>query len=675
MRLTARLCLLSVFGLTAACDEQAILHDSKVKKDGGHEVSVGQEGARPDGGPSKDVVIVNDTAPAADCRVAPSCGVLFSYPKGSESTCELFGDFNGWKTGVAMTLVGSSWQTTLTLNNAQQVLYKFVLDGKTWVSDPANPKRSNDGFKNSILDVACPPGCSKLDAGPKKDTGPKGDTGPAPDTGTTTSYDWRNAVMYFVLIDRFHDGDKNNSKTEPGVDPPANWYGGDLKGVLAKLQANYFSDLGVNVLWLSSPVDAPSGKYAGDDGHYYTGYHGYWPAELDKVEEHLGDLTALQQVVAEAHKQGIRVILDYVMNHVHSSSSTYTNNTSWFWSLQYNGKSCVCGDGCSWDYSPEKERCWFRDYLPDFNFTVTGARQFSVQNAMKWAKDSGCDGFRLDAVKHIELSWVTELRSTLNAQPPKPGEKFYLVGETYSSDKGTIKSYINPSMLDGQFDFPMRAQLVKNLLMRQGTMYDLDSFLNGNDGYYGSSAIMGTFLGNHDLPRSINLCEDTPQFGDWDSGKSRSWSNQPSQPGYDRAYQRLGVGFTALLTLPGIPLVYYGDEVGLAGGGDPDNRRPMPWSGTSTDQDNLRTLIGKLTKIRAAHPALRYGARKQVWINNDVYAYEMTSGSDKVVVVLNRSDSTQTVNLTGSTYTDLLTGGTVTASSVSMSPRSSRILQ
>jgi glycosidase len=667
MRLTARLCLLALLGLASACDEQAILHDSKVSaKDGGHELSLGQEGKRPDGGPGKDVVIVNDLGPTPDlsCGTPASCSVLFSYPKGSESTCELFGDFNGWKTGIAMTLVGSNWQTTVPLNNGGQVLYKFVLDGTTWVSDPNCPKQTNDGYKNSILDVVCPPTCSKPDGGPKGDT-----------SGPATVYDWRDAVMYFVLVDRFNDGDKNNNKPEQNVETAANWHGGDLKGVLDKLQSSYFSGLGVNVLWLSSPVDAPDGKYAGDDGHNYTGYHGYWPAELDKVEERLGDLTLLQQVVAEAHKQKIRVILDYVMNHVHESSSTYKNQSGWFWSLQYNGKDCVCGDGCSWDYSPEKERCWFRKYLPDFNFTITPARQFSVQNAMKWAKDSGCDGFRLDAVKHIELSWVTELRSTLNAQPPKPGEKFYLIGETYSSDKGTIKSYVNPSMLDGQFDFPMRAQLVRNLLMRQGTMYELDTFLNGNDGYYGPGSIMGTFLGNHDLPRSINLCEDTPQFGDWDSGKARSWNNLPGQPSYDRAYQRLGVGFTALLTLPGIPLVYYGDEIGLAGGGDPDNRRPMPWSGTSADQDNLRALIGKLTKIRTAHPALRYGSRKQVWISNDVYAYQMTSGSDKVVVVLNRSDATQTINLQGSSYADLLNGGTVTASSVSMPPRSSRILQ
>ena len=666
MHVRSCLCLLSLF---AACEDMGIMADSKPgKKDG----AVRLDGRR-DAGPGTDVVIGNeagkDSGPTADTGTPPdacvppaSCGILFSYPKGSESKVELAGDFNGWK-GVAMTLAGNTWQTTVTLKSNSQVLYKFVLDGTTWVSDPQNPKKTSDGYGNSILDVACPSTCVKPDSGP------------APDSGPTTAFDWRDGVIYFVLVDRFSDGDKSNNSPEAGVENAANWQGGDLKGVLDKIQAGYFTGLGVNVLWLSSPVDAPAGKYIGDDGHYYTGYHGYWPTELDKVEERIGDLALLQQVVSEAHKQNIKVILDYVMNHVHDSSPTYKSNGGWFWSLQYGGKECVCGGGCTWDFSPEKERCWFRSYLPDFNFTVQAARGYSVANAIKWAKDSGADGFRLDAVKHIELSWLTDLRTALNQQVSRP-QKFYLVGETYTNDKGLIKQYINPSsMLDGQFDFPLRATLVRTILMRQGTFYDLESFLSANDGYYGSGSIMGTFIGNHDLPRIVNLAEDTPQFGDWDSGKSRAWNNLPWQPSYDRAYQRVGVAFAALLTLPGIPLIYYGDEIGLAGGGDPDNRRFMQWSGTSTHQDALRALVSKLTKIRAAHPALRQGTRKQVWLGNDVYAYELTSGGDKLVVVLNRSDVDQTIKLQGSSYTDLLNGGTVAGSSLTTPARTARILQ
>jgi glycosidase len=124
-----------------------------------------------------------------------------------------------------------------------------------------------------------------------------------------------------------------------------------------------------------------------------------------------------------------------------------------------------------------------------------------------------------------------------------------------------------------------------------------------------------------------------------------------------------------------VPLIYYGDEVGLAGGGDPDNRRFMAWSGYSSDQTALKAHLTKLTKLRAAHPALRYGTRKQHWVANDVYAYSMTHGSDKVYVVLNRSDTQQQIFLPGTSYQDLLGGGTVSASKVVLSPRSSLVLK
>lgn len=499
----------------------------------------------------------------------------------------------------------------------------------------------------------------------------------APGEGTQpTPFDWTGGVMYFVLVDRFLDGDSGNNNPVAGAEQAANFQGGDLAGVLARLKDGYFSKLGVNVLWLSSPLDAPDGKYAGKDGHDHTGYHGYWPRELDQVEARIGDLSLLKQVVSEAHARGVRIVLDYVMNHVHDTSSIYKSNPGWFWPLDVGGKQCICGQGCSWS-APEGLRCWFDPFLPDFDFTSAPARSFSVGNALKWIKDTGIDGYRLDAVKHIEETWLTDLRTRIQAEVVQPGQRFYLVGETFDGDPTVLKPFIDPqTKLDGQFDFPLRAQLVKVILMRQGSFNDLEVFLAGNEGFYGAGALMGTFLGNHDLPRAIHLAEDTPQFSEWDTGKSRAWSNQPGQPSYDRPYQRLAVAFTALLTLPGLPTIYYGDEIGLAGAGDPDNRRMMTWSGTSADQDGLRDHLTRLIGLRRAHPALRGGTRQQVWIAADVYAYRMSAGSDALTVVLNRSDSEQTIQLSGTTpLTDLLAGGSFIPSSIKVPARSSLVLQ
>jgi glycosidase len=517
-------------------------------------------------------------------------------------------------------------------------------------------------------------------ATPTGDGGYKGDGVKPTGDGSVQpgKFDWHDGIMYFVLLDRFLDGDATNNSQVAGCESQTNYQGGDLAGVLKKLKDGYFEQLGVNVLWLSSPVDAPETKWPGrlsgtttSDGHNYTGYHGYWPVELDKIEGRLGDLTLLEQVVTEAHNRGIKVLLDYVMNHVHIDSSVWTNHQDYFW----NNPSCLCGNGpgCNWDPKDGGTKCWFDPFLPTFNFTNAAARAYSVGDAMSWITKAKVDGYRLDAIKQVEMSWLTDLRSRLNKEVTG---RFYLIGETFDGNRDLIKSFVDPTTkLDGQFDFPLRAAVVRIVLMRQGGMGDLDSFLASNDSYYGANAIMGTFLGNHDLPRTIHLAEDTPQFGEWDTAKDRAWTNQPSLPGAASAFERLGLGFAVLMTLPGIPMIYYGDEIGMAGAGDPDNRKMMTWSGTTTNQDNLRTKISKLIQIRRQHAALRQGTRQKITATTDLYVYKMVKGTDALIVAINRSDSEQSFSLTGSTFTDLLTGESIPAGTVKVPARSARILQ
>jgi glycosidase len=380
--------------------------------------------------------------------------------------------------------------------------------------------------------------------------------------------------------------------------------------------------------------------------------------------------------VTEAHTAGIRVILDYAMNHVHVSSPVYAQHNDWFWPVDYNGKKCVCGEGCSWE-GPEGKRCWFRDYLPDFDFTNTDARNFSVGNAVQWIKDTGIDGFRLDAVKHIEDAWVTDLRAKVKAEiEPTSGEHFYMVGETFTGDRDTIKYYVDPyTMLDGQFDFPLRAKIVATMLIRSAPMSDLAGFLDSNDNYYGSG-LMSTFVGNHDVPRSIHFAEDNPLWGnEWADGKDKSWSGQPGLPSSTSAFERLANAYTVIFTTRGIPLLYYGDEIGMPGGGDPDNRRMMQWTGLSGGQTKLLDHVKKLTALREAHDALRYGTRTTLGSSTDTIAYKMAYNADVVYVAINRGDSAQSIgNLPSGSLKDELSGTSVTGPSVSVPARSSMIL-
>jgi glycosidase len=598
--------------------------------------------ARPDGGPGDGD---DDGDDDGACEPARSCPVVFRYD-GAATNVELRGDFapGAWETGRPLEAKDGGFELALDLAHGQVVQYKLVVDG-VWMLDPQNPDTIDDGHgnQNSVVTADC-------------------------DDCDAAGFDWRDGVMYFVFLDRFRNGDTTNDGPGGGVEAAAAYHGGDLAGVRLALEDGYFDDLGVNVLWLTSPIDNADGAYVGDDGHSYTAYHGYWPRDLEASEARFGDREALAEVVDAAHARGIKVVLDYVMNHVSIESPLYAEHPDWFWPLDAGGRECVCGGGCGWGGS-DGRRCWFRSYLPDFDFTNGAARAWSVDNAIRWAKDTGVDGYRLDAVKHIETSWITDLRARLRAELGP--DRFYLVGETFDGDRGLIGGYVDPkTMLDGQFDFPLRAHLAREILARQGSMADLDGFLASNDAFYGAGAVMGTFIGNHDLPRPVHIAEDSPVFGEWDSGKWKAWDALPAVPGYPRPFERLAVAWAFLMTTKGIPLIYYGDEIGMAGGGDPDNRRPMQWDGLATEQAWLREQIASLAALRAAHPALRRGTRATLGVSTDAYVYEMRGAGDRVVVALNRGDTAVTApGLPAGDYVDLATGATVSAP-LELPPRS-----
>jgi glycosidase len=628
------------------------------------------DGMGPDGGSystsvgsatSVDTGDVDTTGGPNECDEANKrCAHEFTLVDDGYGTVALFGDFagDGWENGVPMANDGGTWRAEVPVPFDAEVLYKFRVDDATWVTDPENPNTAPDGQggENSVLS---PVTCEEFTCEPD----------------VVGLFDWRDSVIYFVFVDRFSNGDPSN---DGGVGVPlaADWQGGDWAGVTQRIESGYFEDLGVNTLWLSVPMDNTDDIGPGSDGQEYSAYHAYWPSRLDETEEHFGTLAELQQLVDTAHEHDLKVLFDYAMNHVHVSSPVYDEHPEWFWPNDNgSGGDCTCGSGCSWD-GDQGRRCWFTGYLPDFDFTDDAARQFSIDNALQWVADTGVDGYRLDAVKHIEDAWLLDLRARVTDEvEPESGEHFYMVGETFTGQMDTIAHYVNPEMLDGQFDFPLRMQMAYNVLMRQGSMQDLAGMMDANDDYYGA-AIMSTFIGNHDIPRAIHLAQDTPLWGDqWADGKDRAWSNQPGLPAGAAAFERMGNAFTILLTTKGAPLVYYGDEVGMPGAGDPDNRRAMQWDGYSAGQMFLFDHIQRLTAIRAAHPATRRGTRTTLSSSNDTFVYSVEYGGDMVWVVVNRSDDeAQADGLPAESFVDELTTGAFEGPSVAVPPRSALVL-
>lgn len=629
------------------------------------------------------------------------CAETFTFPYNGETSVELRGDYRAgaWTKGDPMTHAGASWTVTVDVPWNVPVLFKFFVNGTTWTTNPAYPMSTDDAGDVNNVDsaITCPATFTCA-------------TPPVPPAGV---FDWRDAVIYFVFVDRFLDGDPTNNCNVTGTQSTpyttTNYAGGDWAGVTQKITSGYFTSLGVNTLWITVPLknaDDVADMGANGDTHMYSAYHGYWPKDPTATESCFGTAAELQALVTAAHAKNLKVLFDYAMVHVHTESSIYqqhmNDSPAWF------TPNCVCGaSGCgNFDTS-----CWFTNYLAHYDYTNPAARSFSINAAIQLVQQNGNDAFRLDAIKQVDPSWLAALRPAIAAQitaAQTPPQRFYMVGETYDfQNRALIASMIDSaSKLDGQFDFPLRIRLIEALLMRSTQnlltpddlswsrnappgMTGLSQFMDSNDAFYPSDAVMSTFIGNHDLPRSIAYAEQTlpswlsassPQNPSAADGKSNAWSNQPQTETDPNTYERLANAFAVILTNKGAPLIYYGDEIGLAGAGDPDNRRMMPWTGLSSAQQGLHDRIAALAALRAAHPAMRRGTRMTLDVSEDLWVYSLTTPAgdptpDTVYVAINRSDSDLTTTALPAGLTEQLTMTPEGSSPVTIPARQTRVFK
>jgi glycosidase len=463
-------------------------------------------------------------------------------------------------------------------------------------------------------------------------------------------FSFTDGTMYFAFTDRFLDGTPGNTAPASDVDPRANYEGGDFAGVQQTIESGYFDSLGVRTIWLSPPNANPDHSEIGLGGHLYTGYHGYWPTASRDTQKRFGDLDALKSLVKAAHKRGIRVIIDTVLNHVHQEHPYWQmhQNDGWFNPYTINGQTCQCGmPGCgNWDATtPDgnhgllpRYSCWFEPYMPDLDYENFDALTAMIDDALFWAREVDVDGFRVDAVKHFLLAATVRLRSKLHDEFEHAQPLFYLVGETFDGDRGLINSFIGPNALHAQFDFPIYFNIRSALASYSSSLRTLEQATKDSDAVFGS-APMAPFLGNHDVTRFLS--EASGQLTSDPQGQA--WSAPPPAPSTDDAYAKLRLALTFVLTSPGVPLIYYGDEYGQPGAGDPDNRRFMKWSGYSSFEQTTLDTTKKLGAARAELVALQRGTRTTMWIDDDLYVFARVSGSDAAVVVINRQFATRTV--------------------------------
>lgn len=457
---------------------------------------------------------------------------------------------------------------------------------------------------------------------------------------------WQDEIFYMVMTDRFHNGDKTNDQGSLPQDQHR-FHGGDFQGIIDKL--DYLQDVGVTTLWIS-PVHQQKRDFFGMDG-----YHGYWPTDFFQIEQSFGDMAKLKELVARAHDKGLKVVVDMVFNHLGYDAPLAKDPDKQEWFHHGGNARIPTQRGLE-----QGEFCG----LPDFAQENPEVSRYLIDMA-KWLIDeTGIDGMRLDAVRHVPKDFWKQFSSEIHAHT---GNDFLLLGEIYHPKPKATQVYQNEAALDTVFDFPLNFALRDTIGYNEDTTYlDNLSFFMSNilthpgesfrmvrgkddgdmrrlsdifaqDGVYRRPDLLVTMLDNHDMTRFATAAGSHGQ-------------------------ERLKLGITALMTMRGIPSFYYGTETGMEGGFD-SNRKDMEFAGKKDVTDHFRTLA----HLRHDSLALRRGYQKEVLADREVYAYARLHPKDSVVVALNNATEVSRRELRmpsevkeGTRFEDALTGQVVT---------------
>jgi len=566
-----------------------------------------------------------------------------------------FGDFNSLLT-VRSTQVSRSVLHTLNYKmTCEGLVLSFRLDG--YDKQPAKDdifamlgnsllEKERIGLEGNRIDVTLPHNCTDMLrlAVTHEGTSTPMHNVPLRDgeiAGREThAFEWQDAVIYAIMVDRFLDGDPANTHRadHPELHVKANFHGGDLQGILTKLEEGYFDSLGINILWLSPVIRNTHEVFREYPAphRFYSAYHGYWPVHHRDIDERFGTMRLFKRLVKTAHAHGIRVLLDYVANHVHQDHSFYQQHPEWFGTLELpDGRKNIR----FWD--EYRLTTWFEPFLPSFDYINSPeALKAITDNAVWWVKETGIDGFRQDAVKHIpNLFWRTLTRK-LKGQIKRP---LFQIGETFGS-YDLISSYVNNGQLDSQFNFNLYETALQTFLSSDGSFDQLDEEMMKTFSVYGVNHLMGNLMDSHDKTRYMALADGDITLGNAMSAEI-GFTHPPSVD-HPESFQKALLYLTYMMTIPGTPVIYYGDEIGMSGAPDPDNRRPMRFNGGLSDLERAHLpRFQRIVRLRSRYSALRYGDFNTLLADKDLYAYMRSDFHGRVLVLLNKSNRIRTVTL------------------------------
>lgn len=486
---------------------------------------------------------------------------------------------------------------------------------------------------------------------------------------------WGEGLLYQVVTDRFR-GD-GGAPLEP-PETPGSRAGGTLDGVVAEIERGTFAAMGVTGLWISpvyvNPAELREGR---GDGHFYSGYHGYWVLDSRGVDPRIGGEAGLERLMAAAHASGLRVLLDVVPNHVYEENPRFKERAG-DEGFNWSDPACVCGLGdCDWGRFIQT--CWFTTYLPDLRLEDPAALRSVYEDLIWWTERFDADGVRIDAVPMMPRAATRRMAHELRASAA--GDAPFLIGEVFTGAGlwgiDVIRYYLGPDGLDSVFNFPLM-WVIRDVVAHESAGFgEVEAMLQSVErATEGAGAVMGQILGNHDTTRFFSEAHGDAGGDPW---------RTPAEAADDPiAFDRVRTGLTLLMTLPGLPVLYYGDEVGLAGGNDPDNRRVLPaWEALSAEQARTLALVRRLGALRRCSAGLRRGGRAALQVGEDVYAYARGEGAEAVLVMVSRAAELRSVKIPAGRvpdgeYVDVLSeqrfvvgGGDV---EVDLGARASRVL-
>lgn len=447
-------------------------------------------------------------------------------------------------------------------------------------------------------------------------------------------FDWDESVIYFMVTDRFFDGNESNNTASGaktyGKDNAGLYHGGDFAGITQKL--DYLEDLGINTIWITPIVENIPGVTVTDTGKedvpYNAAYHGYWASDFTKLNPTLGTEEEFQTLIDQAHSRGIRIMVDVVVNHAGYDTD--------FGNMIRSGDDIVSG-------SDQKDSL---SNLPDFKTEDPAVSAQLVKWQTQWVKDFGIDYFRVDTVKHVENDTWAELKNALT----EVDSDFKMIGEYAGGGYASNGNTLGTGEMDSDLDFDFNDQATNFV---KGNISSVESFLTSRNSVLNNTYMTGQFLGSHD--------EDGFKKKLLDGGMAEDAATAASM-----------VAASLQITAKGQPVIYYGEEIGLTGLNNypyQTNRYDFDWTMVNSDNKTYQHYKKMLSIRNAYTDVFARGDRKTI-LASDENGYDIVSRSykgTKLYVGLNIKDVAQTVEIpvsenNGTVLKDLYSGKTYTVS-------------